>query len=112
MNNGLIHFKEKPTIYVHTGYITMAYSFNGLMDAVLKTLKRKPSENELFVFFNKARTKVKILFYHGNGFVIVYKSLDNDVFELEYKAGVKRIKNINADKLLEDLNTDKLIGRA
>ena len=107
----MINFTGKPVIYVHSGDINMGKSFKGLTMIIEEKLRRKPSDNEVFVFFNHARTKVKIMFYHFNGFVIVYKALDHEIFELEYKDGMRKVKNINATKLLEDIHTSKVLKR-
>lgn len=106
----MITFIKKPTIIIHTGSITMSKSFVGLHQAVKDSLKREPKKTEIFVFFNKKRDKVKIMFYHVNGFVILYKALDEEHFVLEHKAGVKRVKNINCVKLLEHIDIQNIIG--
>lgn len=111
MSSKMIEFTKAPTIYLHSGDTNMGKSFKGLTEEVERKLKKKISQDEIFVFFNKARTKVKILFWHLNGFVIVYKALDHDVFELEFKQGMRRIKNIDPGKLLESLNTKDFLRR-
>lgn len=102
----MLDFKIKPTIFVYSGNVNMCCSFDGLKNVVQDKLRRQPDEGELYVFFNKARTKIKVMFYDGNGFVIMYKALDTETFQLEYKNGMKKVVGVNPIKLIEDLNTD------
>lgn len=99
----LLDFTFKPKIYVHRGIVNMSCSFNGLHFLVTKHLKREPLGNEIFVFFNKARTKIKIYFYNRNGFCIIYKALDNQTFDLDVSSGYRVIRGVNPIKLLQDI---------
>jgi len=102
----LISFTYSPKIYVHQGVTNMSCSFNGLNFLVVKHLKREPRGNEIFVFFNKARTKIKIYFYNINGYCIIYKTLDNQVFDVEIKNGYRVIRGVNPIKLLEGIKME------
>ena len=53
----------------------MRKSINGLSILVSQELKQDPKQAALFVFFNRSRDKVKILYWDRNGFVIWYKCL-------------------------------------
>ena len=39
----------------------------------------------IYVFYNKARNKLKILGWHGNGFVLLYKRLSKGKFTVSQK---------------------------
>jgi transposase len=60
----------------------MSKSFDGLAGLVQQTLKLDPFSTHLFVFFNKAKEKVKILYWDHNGFAIWYKRLEKGVFRI------------------------------
>ena len=40
-------------------------------------------EAGIFIFFNRARNKIKILGHHRNGMVLVYKVLDKQKFSIK-----------------------------
>ena len=56
-------------------------SHDGLSGIVSNTLKESPVSGHLFVFFNKRRDRIKILFHDGSGIWLFYKRLDRGVFE-------------------------------
>jgi transposase len=70
-------------IFVHTSFVDMRKSINGL--AILVSLSSNVVEHgKAFVFLNKARDKIKILLKENNGFVLVYKRLDEGQFKLHF----------------------------
>ena len=50
-------------------------SFNGLSVLVKETLQQEPTSGFLFVFINKARNRLKVLFWDGSGLVLCTKRL-------------------------------------
>ncbi len=55
-------------------------SINGLAVEVEAVMALDPFEPHLFVFCNRRRDKVKILYFEGNGFVLWYKRLEKQRF--------------------------------
>jgi transposase len=55
-------------------------SFNGLSTLVKETLAQEPTSGFLFVFVNKARNRLKILFWDGSGLVLCTKRLERGRF--------------------------------
>jgi len=68
--------------YVHRSPIHMGLSFDGLSAIAKGSVKKDPKSGHLFVFFNRAKTYTKILFWDGEGFVIVAKRLDSEEFDI------------------------------
>lgn len=58
----------------------MRKSFNGLENIIRGILEENPLSGNLFVFINKKRNKLKVLFWDKDGFCIVYKSLQRGTF--------------------------------
>jgi transposase len=69
-------------IFVCTSPIKMNLSFEGLMGAAQETFDQNPLSGHLFLFFNRQRDRVKILFWDVDGFCIWYKRLEVGVFQL------------------------------
>jgi len=55
-------------------------SFNGLSALVKETLGQEPTSGFLFVFVNKARNRLKVLFWDGSGLMLCTKRLERGTF--------------------------------
>ena len=60
----------------------MSYSFDGLMGRAQAIFDQDPSSGHLFLFLNRDRDRVKILFWDHDGFCIWYKRLEAGTFQL------------------------------
>ena len=65
-------------------------SFNGLHCLVKETLEQDPTSGYLFVFTNKCRNRLKILFWDGSGLVLYTKRLERGTFALIEGEGQSR----------------------
>lgn len=68
-------------VYLVLDAISMHASFDGLA-AKVRRLGLDPTNGHLFLFLNKPRTHVKILFFDRTGFAIHYKRLERGTFQL------------------------------
>lgn len=71
-----------PSVRIHlaTAPADMRCAFDGLMARVLTVLDQDPFSGHLFVFRNKRRDRVKILFWDRSGFCLWYKRLEKGTF--------------------------------
>ena len=60
-------------IFVCTSPIKMNFSFDRLMGLAQETFDQDPLSGHLFLFFNRQRDRIKILFWDVDGFCIWYK---------------------------------------
>ena len=60
----------------------MNYSFDRLMGRAQEIFDEDPTSGHLFLFLNRARDRMKILFWDRDGFCIWYKRLERGTFEL------------------------------
>lgn len=70
-----------PQVYLALGSIDMRKAINGLSILVEDQLKLDPFCGYLFVFSNKRRDQVKILYWDRNGFCLWQKRLEKDRFK-------------------------------
>lgn len=73
-----IHPQAK--IYIYTISIDMRKSIDGLTVLLADVYEQNPMQGDLFVFTNKQRNKIKILFWDKQGFVLYYKRLERGKF--------------------------------
>ena len=69
-------------IWLSTKAVDFRKAVNGLCALVVEELNDNPGEG-LYVFYNKARNRLKILGWHGNGFVLVHKRLEKGKFTID-----------------------------
>lgn len=67
-------------IYVCHVVTDMRCSFEGLSYRVREVVKEDPLSGHLFVFFNRTRDKMKILYFDRSGYAIWYKELQRGTF--------------------------------
>lgn len=65
-------------LYLHP--CDMRKSFDGLSGIVRNELDKDPLNGEVFVFFNKRRTMVKLLVWDFTGFLVFHKRLEQGTF--------------------------------
>src|SRR5260221_12203067 len=59
----------------------MRKSFHGLVGLIESELGQQVESGHLFLFFNGRRDRVKILFFTGDGLMILYRLLARGTFE-------------------------------
>ena len=67
-------------VYVYLPPVDFRKSINGLSALVELELELDPFMPALFVFVNRQRDKVKVLYWERNGFVLWYKRLEKQRF--------------------------------
>lgn len=60
----------------------MRKGVDGLSGLVRSGLKRDPLSGDIFIFFNRRHTQVKLLHWERDGFSIYYKRLERGTYEL------------------------------
>jgi len=68
-------------VYLATGTTDMRKSINGLSILVADQLELDPFSGYLFCFCNRKKDIVKILYWHGNGFCLWQKRLEQHRFQ-------------------------------
>lgn len=58
----------------------MRRGFDGLAGIVRNHLGADPLSGDVFVFVNRSRTQIRLLFFDGDGFVMIAKRLERGTF--------------------------------
>ena len=77
---------DLPVVYVCRDSVDFRKGINGLAILVEGTLEMDPFTEHLFVFCNRKRDKVKILYWERNGFCMWQKALEQARFKWPRKA--------------------------
>lgn len=93
-----------PKIFLATQAVDFRCSIDGLCEQVQSYLG-KALKDGVFIFYNRDRKKLKLLTWHHNGFVLVYKRLEQGKFYLrETEQGVLSIDEKQLSWLLAGLD--------
>ena len=68
-------------IWLWSEAVDFRKSIDGLCALVVERMKDNPGEG-MYIFCNRSRNKLKILGWHGNGFILVYKRLGKGKFTI------------------------------
>ena len=68
-------------VYLITGYTDLRRSIDGLASIIQGQLNLDPFSTALFLFCGRRRDRIKGLLWESDGFLLVYKRLDNGCFQ-------------------------------
>ena len=71
---------DLPLVYLCRDAVDFRKGINGLAVLVEETLQLDPFSEQLFVFCNRGRNRIKILYWERNGFCLWQKRLERDRF--------------------------------
>ena len=86
-------------IFFAVGATDMRKGFNGLQGLVSGVLQQDSLSGSLFLFVNRRRDKLKILYWDGDGLAIWYKRLEQGTFQLPQVTADQRSAEIRSDEL-------------
>ena len=74
-------FVDVPAVYLYRDVVDFRKSINGLAGLIESELDVSVLSGAVFVFCNKHRDKLKVLYWDKSGFALWYKRLDRDKFK-------------------------------
>ncbi len=86
-------------IFIAHGATDMRKGFDGLCGLVIGTLEKDPLSGHLFLFINRRRDKMKILYWDGDGLAIWYRRLEQGTFQMPKVSDELRSVEIRSDEL-------------
>ncbi len=99
----MLSLSQSLKVFVCTKPTDMRRSFDGLMATAEQVMKQNPLSGHLFVFRNRNRDRLKILYWDRDGFAIWYKRLEQGTFQLPTDLMWEDEKRTNAEITTEEL---------
>ena len=97
-------FPDNFNIWLCSEPVDMRKQINGLSVIVADKFCKNKNIGDLFIFYNKNRSRIKILFYHYNGYCALQKILDKGIFKIPKILNTHMELNKNQlNRLLEGL---------
>ena len=91
--------------------VDFRYGFDGLANLCKKLAGKDPYSGSVFLFFNRAMTKAKLIYFDGTGSVMIWKRLEAGKYKLptaldngEFSA----LRGTDAALFLEGVDASKL----
>lgn len=97
----MLNLPPSVRIFVARRPLDMRRSFDGLSAAVIDVIDEDPQSGHVFVFFNKAKTHVKVLVWDRSGYWIFYKRLEHGRFRVfDQAVGARGAFELRAHELM------------
>jgi transposase len=77
----MLNLAHETRIFAYTGVTDMRKGFNGLSGIVREEFQSDPTDGSLFIFINRRRDRMKLLYFDGGGFWLYYRLLESGTFE-------------------------------
>jgi transposase len=79
--------------------VDLRRGFDGLAAATRSVIHQDPLSGHLFVFLNRRRNRIKILYWDRTGYLLLYKRLERGTFEWPVRAqlGVRQVEIDSGD---------------
>jgi transposase len=97
----MILLTEKSKILLATSPVDFRKQIDGLIAICQNELMQQPRSGTMFVFTNRSRTMIRILYYELNGYWLATKRLSKGRYPSISKLNHKNICSLKAHELLK-----------
>ena len=104
----MIELSRVRKYYVACGYTDLRRGNDGLAAIVCQQYGRELREDSLFLFCGRRTDRIKALYYTGDGYVLLYKRLNNGAFQ--WPRSAQELRQLDARSfrwLMEGLKIDQ-----
>jgi len=95
----VIHLPASVRVYLCTSPCDMRRSFDGLQALVTSAMKLDAFAGHLFVFANRRKDRVKILYWDRDGFAVWAKRLEEGTYAMPFAEEDEPRREITAQEL-------------
>ena len=77
----MIDLSRVANYYVACGYTDLRRGIDGLAEIVMRQYGTELDEESLFLFCGRRTDRIKALYFSGDGYILLYKRLNNGRFQ-------------------------------
>ena len=88
----MITWQQDVNVYLHRDPVDFRKAINGLSLIVSEVMELSTFDRALFVFCNKRRSQLKVLYWDDTGFALWQKRLEKDKFKWPKRASSNTLK--------------------
>ena len=96
----MISLQGDTRIFIALGPTDMRKGFDALAAIVAHSLKLDPLSGQMFLFFNRRRDKMKILYWDRDGLAIWYRRLEQGTYQVPQADPTSHSVEVRAEELL------------
>jgi transposase len=96
----MISLQGDTRILIALGPTDMRKGFDALAAIVAHSLKLDPLSGQLFLFFNRRRDKMKILYWDRDGLAIWYRRLEQGTYQVPQADATSHSVEVRAEELM------------
>jgi len=74
-------FNHHCPVYLAAGYTDLRRGIDGLAQTIQQQFDLNPFQSMMFLFCGRRKDRIKALYWEGDGFVLLYKRLENGSFQ-------------------------------
>jgi transposase len=78
----MLSFPANVRVFLCTQTVDLRKSFDGLMALVGPVFQRDPLDGHLFLFLNRRRDRIKMLYWDRDGLALWYKRLEEGTYQI------------------------------
>jgi transposase len=72
----MLNLSDQTQVYLARDPVDMRKQIDGLVLILQEAFDLDPFDSALFAFCNRQRDKIKVVYWHNNGFCLLYKRLE------------------------------------
>ncbi len=95
----MMHLPASVRVYLCTSACDMRKSFDGLHALVTQAMELDALAGHLFVFTNRRRDRIKILYWDRDGFAVWAKRLEEGAYAMPLSGSAEKRREITAPEL-------------
>ena len=84
-------------VFLKVGVTDLRLAFEGLSQLVVKVIREEPTSGHLFVFCNRARNRVRCLFWDGSGLWVATKRVERGT--IDWPKSGEQASEVNSKQL-------------
>ena len=104
----MLSISRTTRVFLATDATDMRKGFDGLFSLVENVIQEDPFSGHLFVFRNRRRDRLKVLWWDRDGLAIFYKRLERGSFQFPTDAGVRKNSRTQSQSARCEIRTDEL----
>ena len=101
---------QAENLYIITGYTDMRKGANGLLQIIQGQYALDPYTDSLFLFCGRNARKLKALYWEGDGFLLLSKSLSSEEGRYRWPRSADEARNLSREEftwLMQGLSVDQ-----